>query len=183
MFSFNPIIPQVYTKTSDGMGVAINSMPDIPENHTIPVSIRVPANGAMTLSLFEANGTFDRENILLEDLKTGIIQNLSQQPEFTFIAGADDNSNRFLLKFEAVGIPEIPGSESLQAYAYGNILYIMNATDTKALVEVYNIQGQVIMSHEVGKGLQSLPANIVPGAYIVRMISEGETATRKVVIQ
>jgi hypothetical protein len=183
MFSFHPAVPQVYSMTQDDVWVAINSIPEISESMQIPVSIRIPANGSMSLSISGLDGEFANQNIILLDLLTGESHDFSQHNEYHFTGNTSDSPDRFQLKFEAVGIAEVPGSESLQAWVNGNILYVMNSGNSKALVEVYNIQGQVIMSHEVGKGLQSLPAKVAPGTYIVRMISEEETATRKVVIQ
>lgn len=183
MFSFNTAIPQVYSRTADDVWVAVNSIPEINETLTIPLSIKVPANGTMTLSIAEFNGVFADQKIFLVDLLTNITHNFSQHPEYSFTANTSDSPARFLLKFSAVGIPEVPGSESLQAWVNGNMLYVMNTGASKASVEVFNMHGQLVMVKETAKGLQSLPANVPPGTYLVRMTSEGATATRKISIQ
>lgn len=182
MFSFNQAAPQFYSFTSDQKKVAINSIPSIPEEGSIALGLQIPESGEYTISLSEISGDFENEDVYLEDLLAEITYNLKESPEYSFQADKGEINNRFLLKFGALSIPEIDGNSMLHAYTYGSILYVLSQAENAA-VEVLNIQGQVIMSHQIGKGLQSLPVKVAPGAYIVRLISEGETATRKVVIQ
>ncbi len=60
-------MPQVYTRTSDGINVAVNSIPRNGEVLSIPLSIKVPANGTMTISLEDTEGAFASRAIYLHD--------------------------------------------------------------------------------------------------------------------
>jgi hypothetical protein len=182
MYSFNPAAPQLYSYTSDQKKVAINSIPSIPEQGSIALGLLVPETGFYTLSLAEISGEFDTDYVYLEDLLAGITQNLAENPVYSFHADKGEANNRFLLKFGALSVPELPGSIQLHAYTHGNTLFVMSQHE-KALVEVYNVQGQLVLSHAIGQGLQSMQTALAPGAYIVRMISDNETATHKVIIQ
>ena len=182
MYSFNPAAPQLYTFTSDQKKVAINSIPSIPEEGSVALGLLVPETGVYTLSLAGISGEFDTDYVYLEDLVSGITQNLAENPVYSFHAEKGEVNNRFLLKFGALSVPELPGSIQLHAYTSGNTLYVLNQAE-KAHVEVYNVQGQLVLSHAIGQGLQSMQTALAPGAYIVRLTSDKETATRKLVIQ
>jgi hypothetical protein len=172
--------PEFYSFAGE-IKLSTNSLPELSAETEIPFNFVKNEGNQFSI---EASGI---ENIsaipYLVDLKTGTNQNLTENPVYNFTSQDGDAPGRFLLKFSAVGIPEVPGSESLQAWVYGNILYVMNSGASTARVEVYNIHGQLLMARETAQGLQSLPVNIPPGTYLVKMTSEGATATRKISIQ
>lgn len=161
--------------------LSTNSLPELPAETEIPFTFIKNQDNQFSI---EASG-FESISAIpyLIDLKTGTSQNLAENPMYSFTSQDGDAPGRFLLKFTAVGIPGVPGSESLQAWVNSNILYVMNTGASKASVEVYNLHGQLVAVKETGQGLQSLPVNVPPGTYLVRMTSEGATATRKISIQ
>jgi hypothetical protein len=55
--------------------------------------------------------------------------------------------------------------------------------ESSALIELYNIQGQLIQSERIRQGLQMIPATLPTGTIIIKMITANETATQKVLIQ
>jgi len=182
LYSFNPQVPQLCSQITSGRGLVINSIPAISETTTIPLSIKVQGNSIMSISMTEIAGVFEGQTIYLHDLLTNTITKLSETLTYNFIANSNDNSDRFLLKFGAVGITELPGNRLLNAYMNGNLLYIHNPDAVVAQVEVYNIVGQPILSKEIGQGLQSIPLNVAPGTYLVMMRTDMAIATRKIFI-
>ena len=182
LYSFNPEVPQLCSQITSGRGLAINSISAISETTTIPLSIKVQGNSIMSISMTEIAGVFEGQTIYLHDLLTNTITKLSEAPTYNFIANSNDNPDRFLLKFGAVGITELPGNRLLNAYMNGNLLYIHNPDAVVAQVEVYNIMGQPILSKEIGQGLQSIPLNIASGTYVVMMRTKMAIAKRKIFI-
>jgi hypothetical protein len=177
LFSFNPDVPQLYSLTSDNVSVAINSIPAIPEDGAVALGLLVAESGLYIISLEGNQGIFAVQEIHLEDRAAGITQKLSEA--YSFHAEAGEISSRFLLKFGTDHSSEV--SANHHAYAYGKILFVLNQTE-KAVVEVYNANGQEVLSKQIGKGLHPIQTALPAGAYFVRMISDNETATRKVVI-
>nr|NQU91286.1 hypothetical protein [Bacteroidota bacterium] len=121
-FSLQPQVPQLYTHTSDGWQLAINSMDAISETTVIPLSIKVQGSGIMSIQLTETEGVFDGQEIVLHDVLTNTLHKLSEEPTYNFMANADDNPDRFLLKFGKVGLDELPGSTELNAWMHYNLL-------------------------------------------------------------
>lgn len=181
LLSFNTSMPQVYSLVNGQHQLAINSVPSISESLTIPVSILVPSNGIMTISLTDIAGAFEDQTIVIHDKITNTFHNLNDMPVYSFVASTEDSPDRFEITFTTVGIPETSVSSLVNAYAFANMLYVMNYSD-KATVQLYGLQGQLILNQQIGQGLSSLPIAVPKGSYIVKMISAGETAAKKVVI-
>lgn len=181
LLSFNTSMPQVYALVNGQHKLSINSIPSISESLTIPVSILVPSNGFFTISLTDIAGAFEDQTIVLHDKITNTYHILSDIPVYNFTARTEDSPDRFEIAFTTVGIPETTVSSLLNAYAFANMLYVMNYCD-KAIVQLYGLQGQLILNQEIGQGLSSIAIAVPKGSYIVKMISSGETAVKKVVI-
>lgn len=182
-FSFDPQVPQLYSLSTDGRKLAINSMDAVSESTVIPLSIKVQGSSIMTIKLAGTGATFQGQEIVLHDVLTNTLHKLSEEPTYSFMANANDNPDRFLLKFGTVGIAEAPRRELLTAYMQHNLLFILNPDATKASVELYNIHGQLILRREIGQGLQSIPVDVATGTYLVRMRTTQAIAMRKLFIQ
>jgi hypothetical protein len=182
-FSFDPLVPQLYSQSTDGRKLAINSMDAVSESTVIPLSIKVQGSSIMAVQLTETGATFEGQEIVLHDVLTNTLHKLSEEPTYSFLANSDDNPDRFLLKFGTVGIAEAPPRNVLTSYMQHNLLYILNPDATKATVELFNIHGQVILRREIGQGLQSIPVDVATGTYLVRMRTAQAMAMRKLFIQ
>lgn len=169
--------PMFYS-VADEKRFSTNTLPEMSGGMSIPFGFH---KNAHTDFIIEMQETISDVIVNLTDLKLNHTQNLSEQPVYTFTSASEDDANRFLLSFTTVGNKEIPVTNLLQAYTYGNLLYVLSPAEM-AVVELYNTQGQLILSQESRQGLNNIPLSVPSGSYIVRMISAGETATRKVVI-
>lgn len=177
---YNPQVPKIYTMSSDNQKLAINGLPDFTASFEIPVYFEAGAAGQQHLL---ADVSQIATTLYLADLKTNYTQNLTLTPEYTFTYEPGDDPNRFLLHFGTVGVPETPATARLHTYVDGIRLFVMNPTEGKAQVEVYNVQGQMVMHREIAAGLQSMTVKLAPGTYLVRMIGEQATQATKIVIQ
>lgn len=182
-FSFDPQVPQLYSLATDGCKLAINSMDAISEATVIPLSIKVEGSSIMSVQLTATAGTFEGQEIVLHDVLTNTLHKLSEEPTYNFMANAGDNPDRFLLKYGPVGIAEAPQRNVLTAYMQHNLLCILNPDAPKATVELYNIQGQVILRKVIGQGLQSITVKVATGTYMVVMRTDNSLAMRKLFIQ
>jgi hypothetical protein len=183
LFSYSPEVPQVFTRTTDGINVAVNSIPGNGEVLSIPLSIKVPANGNMTISLQDVEGAFTGQTIFLRDQLTGILHNLSTNPIYSFSATQGDDETRFTLHFSTVGIDNPATASSISVYTHGETLYI-GGLEAKADISVANIAGQVLMrTKATTSGLTTLNVEKLPkGVYVVSVLSGGKLISRKVVL-
>jgi hypothetical protein len=168
--------PMFYS-LSEGKRFSTNTLPQASGGLGIPFGFHKNTHDEFFIEMQE---TISDVIVNLTDLKLNITQNLSEQPVYNFTSASGDDANRFLLSFTSVGHEEV-AANLLQAYSFGSILYVLNPQE-KAIVELYNTQGQLMLSQEAVQGLNNISLSIPSGTYIVRMISAGETATRKVVI-
>lgn len=183
LFSMNTAIPQVYTTISTGQKFAVNALPELNANTTVPVGIYVPANGNYTISADGLANFSHCTSITLEDLKTNTTQNLMQNPVYSFTAATTDNANRFVLHFAtAVGVNEI-GNSNGGIYAYDNNIYVNTNGQIKQIC-VYNAMGQLVNTLSNVNGLQKINMNgNATGYYIVRVVSDKNVYSEKVLVK
>lgn len=178
LFSFNPEAPQLYSLTSDNVKLAINSIPEIPEETTFYLGILLSESANCTLSLEVTKGRFDGMDIYLDDYATGKTHNISKNRYYNFAAEAGEITGRFGLRF---GKLNEQTNIDLTIYSMGKSLYIINHTKS-ALVEVYDASGQIVLKRTVGEGLNVIGTSLATGAYMVRLLSGTTIATQKIVI-
>lgn len=182
--SFDPKVPQISTLISGTHPLTINSIPSVSSSLCIPISIKVPADGNMTINLSEIKGAiFEGQRIILHDLQTNTMQTLNDNPNYSFNASVNDSPNRFLLKFEAVGLPEYQGQEELKAYMNMHQLYTLNPYTEKAQLDIFSIQGQLLLHEQVDPGLQSTMVNVHSGIYVVVISTSTDMAKCKIFIK
>jgi hypothetical protein len=160
------------------MKLSTNAIPAINTQHAIPLGFvknggsefRIEVSGIETL----------QTQAWLEDLKTGILTNLGEQPFYSFISVNGDNANRFLLKFSNVGIGGDPQGTALQAWYSNGTMYIIHA-GANATLEVFSLTGQRVLS----QGTTGAPVNLnlPPGMYFARIASAGQVKTIKFVVE
>jgi hypothetical protein len=183
LFSFSAEVPQVYTRTTDGINVAVNSIPGNGEVLSIPLSIKAPANGNMSVSLQDVEGAFTGQTIFLRDQLTGILHNLSNNPTYSFTATQGDDETRFTLHFSTVGIDNPTTGDPVQVYANNGLVYL-NGVAAGAEVTISDITGRVVKQLRTSRdGLTTLNVSNLPrGMYIVNIISGKDLQSRKIIL-
>jgi hypothetical protein len=180
LMSANMQVPMIYTSNEENVQFAINGLPQIEEGTSIPVSLRIGADGTYTI---DANINEIETNIFLEDLFTGTSTKLNENPTYSFTASEGDDPNRFLLHFGVVGIGEQEQAPTLQAYMVDNRLYVNNSLE-QAQLAIYDLQGRLVAEQSLNSGgLQALPLDLPAGVYIVRLNNASESRAVKINVQ
>jgi hypothetical protein len=185
MFSFAAHMPQIYSYTSDQRLVAINSVPHISEEVEFTLGMRIPATGQYTLSVNDISGVFSSGDLYLQDLSTGAVHNLGQNPEYGFMAEQGDDPARFLITFaQPTNVPVI-GESLVNIYTWGRTLYVnFSEEDSNRLLQVFDLSGRLVMSHKLNYGLNhTQQLSVEQGVYIVRISSPAGIATQRVFIK
>ncbi len=179
--SYSEMVPAIYTIAADGSELAINGMPELSENSTIPVSFVAGKDGEYTLTANLQN--LPNAHVYLVDNKLSKTQNLSDNPVYTFTSATIDQSNRFKLTFGSVGIPEAEGLEPLRVYLDGSNLNIIGASMANEEIRITNMLGQVVLRGKTnGNTLTTLNANnLKNGVYVVSLIGNGKVSSGKFV--
>jgi len=164
--------PRFYSLV-DGKKCMVNSMPSLTAETEI--SFDFILNKGSNFSI-EANGL---DNLMatayLNDLKTGTVHNLSQNPVYTFTAAEGDAPNRFKLTFGSVGMAE-PASRPLAAYYADGRLYFVNAEGEKT-IEIFNMAGQRLIF--ANPTATEYPVNLTPGIYVVKVTTARQVVSTK----
>lgn len=179
MFSYNDNMPQIYTLSDDLRKVSINSIPNIDTKNVFKMAAEMPVAGEYIIKNTEVGPSFSDKVIFINDLKNGIIHNLTENGDYTFTSQEGDDPNRFTIHFGVVGIEDQMEAEDIQSYVHGNELTILGNTGATQL-EIVNMQGQVVVRENIQlDGRFNKKLDLKSGIYIVRTNS----TSNKVIIQ
>jgi hypothetical protein len=127
-------------------------------------------------------------NVLLEDLHTGVVQDLNENPMYLFEGQEGDDPNRFTLYFNptALTIQDIGDKSELQVYAFKNDIFIRSqgtAINSSKTIWVYDLYGRVILNTVIPPStLTKIPVDVKNTPLIVRVSGSGSVVTAKVMI-
>ena len=171
----NPELPQLFSVTPSGTRLSVNGMPD-----TTKVSLGFTAveSGVFTISAPET-GYFPF--VYLEDLVTGTIADLlTDNYTFVFIAGTLEN--RFIVHFTEHDAVSENKPDLVNIYSYHNEVYIYLPENTQGVITITNLLGQEITKTRTTDNVIHKVFINYSGLYIVRVVSDGFTMTKKVII-
>jgi hypothetical protein len=183
-WSFYADAPEIYSVKS-GNNYSINRYNTLIDNLTVDISTKIGVAGTFSISAPGISQFTLCGKVMLEDLKTGTITNLKTTPSYEFAGSPDDSKERFrLLLGSPIGINE-PVTNTLNIYSSYKTIYIQHETaDEPYLVSISNMIGQVLDTRKLtGNSVNRIDLNLVPGVYIVTVVSEGKTLSKKVVIR
>jgi hypothetical protein len=183
MFSMNPEIPQVYSIAENDMLLAFNSMPYNAESFSVAVGMYIPVDGDYWFKIEGIENFATAPEILFEDKKTGTTQNLNDNQIYQFNASANDDPDRFVLRFGPVGLSETaPEIKGIKVYIHDNQLYIMNAF-SNFQVEIIDIQGHILQKFGMeSNGSFNRHLNLHSGVYLIRLQNISIVKSVKVIV-
>ncbi len=164
--------PRFYSLV-DGKKCMVNSMPSLSAETEILFDFIL--NKGSNFSI-EASGLDNLPaTAYLNDLKTGTVHNLSQNPVYTFTAAEGDAPNRFKLTFGSVGI-DTPAGKPIAAYYAAGRLHFVNAQAEKT-IEVFNMAGQRFIFAKTTAN--EYPVNLSAGMYVVKVSTAQQLVSAK----
>lgn len=170
----NDEVPQIYTVSND-FSYSIQARPTA---SIIPVSVVCGMNGTYTIEVIEAN---DMENIVLEDLYTGAEINILEE-SYTFNYSVEDEDARFLLHFNTLGtVNQL--NEITQIYSQGQQIFVNLPKMYNGEITVFNMMGQEVSRNEIVQGLNAIPVYKNNTYYVVQIVTDEETISRKVFVK
>jgi hypothetical protein len=183
MFSENNDNPQIYTVTDDNTVVAINGQPEITEgtDRIVPLGFKTNIAGIFTLQATNISEFDPNITVYLEDTYLNHFQELNSTDSYTFTSGAVDDVSRFKLHF-GYDLTEIASVNANVAslYVFENTIYV-NAPNESEMI-IYNTLGEKISQQQVESGLNKIPSNLSDGIYIVKILTDSDILTKKILI-
>ena len=183
-FSYNvDMMPQIYTTSSDGMRLAINSIGQITQESSFNIGIRANATGQFILQIEGLEGELMGLPAFLRDLATGQLHNLRENSRVSFNATKGEPMDRFILTFvQPTNVDNLPVDAALVYFSNGMLHMQFPAEERNRQLQVIDLSGRVVLSkslHGLGN-IVSVPLQIDNGAYIVRITGETSITSRRI---
>lgn len=177
--------PYFYSKISESERLSTNRIAPVEESTTIQLAFKSFLNKEFTISADGISSFTGDIDIILEDTQEDIQIDLRETPSYTFLANADELTERFKLHLlKSTGINEANQIEGLNIYTHNNTLYLNSDIARTAQVEMYNVTGQLTFSKKVTlDGLTQITPQLTTGWYVVKVNTSEGMATQKVFIK
>lgn len=178
--------PTLSTRLGD-YSYSINSLPYDGHPNTVPLDLIPGVSGAFSIEAESINEFNVESNVYLEDLKTGIIQNLTSKPHYQFHADESDDPERFLLHF-VLGTEDdeiLNADEDIIAFVYdGTATVYLPEQVRKSELEVFNMMGELVFSQSgLNQGKNTIElSGLSSGAYLMRVRMNKTWISKKVVL-
>lgn len=177
-------------ENNDELCVNANSPLTEDENKTVPLNLVQITDGDYIMGFSDLD-QLQNADIILEDLKTGITQDIHENPAYPFNGLSGDNPERFLLHFTwspndiNENIEDI--SSSMQIYSFGNEVYIRSkdeAINQSGLVFVYDLMGRELSQHRItGYELVKFHINTSNSYVVVKVVKGNLIKTQSMFIK
>ena len=141
----------------------------------MPINFKAAQNGMYSISI-EAN-SLDLDYLHLIDNLTGNDVDLLVTPSYTFEAKASDYASRFKLLFAPAEEIEV-ATEGFAFFADGH-LHVFNQGN--ACLQLIDMTGHILLAETFQCSLDKA-LDLVPGVYVVRLVSEKDTRSTKIVV-
>ena len=175
--------PQFYAMAG-GEKLSTSSIPSIASGRLIPLGF--VKNEATSYSLDMANTVlYPGALVLLTDLKTGTVQDLTANPVYNFTAAAGDDPARFELSFGTLGVDENDLLSDFRCYAVSSTIYLSSSQALTGKVVITGLTGNQLMHAQAnGQNLLTIDGSrLATGTYLVSLIGDHGIVTRKVVVK
>ena len=184
MYSFDNAVPQLYSFSDNQIPLAVNSIPEITTENSIPLGMRVAEQGIYSISVSQNSQTIGVNGIYLEDQIQNTLHKLSDG-EYSFMTESGDITNRFTIHFGIVGIDEsISQAATIRTYASNNTLYILNPQQKRGTVSIYNLTGYKVAAFKLtGDTKQQQTLNLADIINIVKIQTNDEVISEKVIFR
>ncbi|MFZ4402055.1 MAG: YDG domain-containing protein, partial [Bacteroidales bacterium] len=177
MFSMYAKAPSFYS-TKLNKNWSINKLSSVANNSTIALGFKSGIDGDYQIS---ATGIQSFGNVMLEDLQTGIQQNLSVYNTYSFNAQTNDNPNRFLLHFISSGINE-EYEKSPIIYYSNQTINVINPWKENTILNIYDANGRLFQEYNITEGNNNFSILIPQGVYFMKLINKHKIFVKKEVI-
>lgn len=179
MFSMYGDAPSLYM-IKDENHYSINFLTDVSLHPAVNLSFKAGENGLYTLEMDDSGFMYE---VILEDLKTGIQHTLKVNEPYNFIASTNDNPDRFMLHFKALGTELPENSERVRVFYNNGWLNVLNAGNETSKIEVYNIAGSLVKYWELpATNTYRKSVDLNPGVYVVKLMNKSTSASNMIIV-
>jgi len=177
--------PEIYT-VMEGSNYSVRRLSNIDEQTQLSVGIKAGISSNYTLSAGGIPLFSLAKNIWLDDLKTGVVQDLKSNPNYRFNASPGDEQIRFRIRFGGInGLANNEKANGIYAFSKGNRIIIRNCTPSpmSGRAMVFNLLGQKIHEQKTNGTEITLDQYFPIGIYLMVMTDTSSTVSQKIVVK
>jgi hypothetical protein len=187
LFSDSPEIPNLWSKSCHEE-LVLNTLPSITGNEKVLVWFRAGLPGTYSVTAQELETIDPSVPVYLEDKETGIIQDLRQNPVYTF-NHSPLKDREFIVWFtEVLGLDDLTFNQDILVYSSGSELHVNFSEDFAGKpgfdvrIMVYDLSGRLIEQRQTSLMNNTLTLPASSSFYIVKVVAGEATVNRKIFI-
>jgi hypothetical protein len=177
--------PEFYSVVGENK-LSTNTIPEITDGMVIPMGFVKNGGTNFSIEASDIASLQPASAVYLWDNKTGIKQNLSDNPVYSFTSAEGDAPARFELHFNSsTSVPEATTPETFTVYQSNGMIRISTQQSAKAEILVTNMLGQVVLRCQThGNSLTTLDVEqLQNGVYVVSLVGGNKVESRKIVVR
>jgi hypothetical protein len=191
LMNTDSLVPSLYVVASDTARLSICAWPGADLQDTadiIPLGLTTKRAGWVLFNASSMERIPYGRHIYLYDAKTGVRQDLQDNPQYRLYLDAGEYKNRFFLVFcgqAVVTPPPAAAGGTFKAYSAAGKLYVQisGTSEGNCDVVVTNMLGQIILRKQLrGNNTYELAAPVSTGIYIVSFYTPQQVVSQKVFI-
>lgn len=174
--------PAVLYALLDGKATSIRTLGDLSE--PIELGIRTDVKGKLTLRL-SGMETFDTfQDIYLQDTFTGTLQNMRENPEYTFDNQTGPVEGRLFLRIGEIKEEDIPDSDIHILVGNGRVMASSPIDDPIESVKIHALNSRLLYSKQaIRQSSVSLSVLIPEQVALITVTTPNRQKTEKVIIR
>lgn len=180
-------VPSLYARASDTSRLSICAWPVLKDStDVIPLGLEVQQGGWITFNAVDMDRIPAGWHIYFYDAKTGVTQNIQDNPKYRIQLDAGNYQGRFFLQLHLRdSLPPAMATGTYKAYSVGGMVYadVRNVPGERCDVNIVNLAGQVVRRRQLnGNGHHELGSGFASGVYIVSFITQRQVFSQKIFI-
>jgi hypothetical protein len=180
-------VPNLFWLNNDDEKLSISAIPYPVDTITkIPIGLETETDGEITFKASSVENIPSGLNVYLSDESTGLIQDLTLNPDYNISLSAGSHTGRFFVLFSE---NELTGVFNSDKTFYANVenanlnVYVKLENEGISKLLITNMPGQTLISKELsGNGKHTIRQNLAAGIYLLTLYSSQGTCSQKIYI-
>lgn len=182
LFSEENTEPAVLYALLDGKATSIRTLGDL--SKPIELGVRTAVKGKLTLRLSGMETIDTSQDIYLQDTFTGTLQNMRENPEYTFDNQTGLVEGRLFLRIGEIEEDDIPDSDIRITASNGWVIAGSSVDDPIESVKIYALNGRLIYNKQaIRQSSVSLNVFIPERVVLITVTTRNRQKTEKVIIR
>jgi len=182
----NASFPEIFTMAGTEE-VAINGLAPLVGSKVVALGFRTGKEGTFVIKATEMNELGEGSKVFLKDSLLDQMQDLTEEPEYTFTSAVTSGSSRFSLLFSKVATSlnpmNVEPSFTVVTGKNGSIqIRLLNLDASSTTFNLYALSGQLMQSIAATGTESILQTHLNKGMYMLEVIGKNFTGRKKIIV-